>query len=100
MFATIWFLVKLIVGAICVLFLLKEVATVYYILKARQNKACDLMYFPILGIFGVHFLNAKKSEGKMTWIFKRVSDHEKLGKKWIATNSPFHMKPIYILTDP
>lgn len=58
------------------------------------------MYFPVIGVFGYHFLKAKKSEGKMSWIFKRVSEHESLGKKWIAMNSPFHLKPIYVLTDP
>ena len=58
------------------------------------------MYFPVIGVFGYHFLKSKKSEGKMSWIFKRVSEHESLGKKWIAMNSPLHLKPIYVLTDP
>ena len=99
MFGTLWFLIKIVVIGICGLFLLKEIGTVYYLLRAKSNKACDLMYFPIIGIFGVHFLRSKRSEGKMSWIFKRVSEHEGLGKKWIATNSPFHLKPIYVITD-
>lgn len=100
MFATIWYLVKLVFCAVCALFLVKEFFTVHYMIKARQNKACDLMYFPILGIFGMHLLKSKKSEGKLSWILKRVSEHEKFGKKWIAVNSPLHLRPVYVLTDP
>lgn len=100
MLGLIWLIFKVVAGAVITLVILKEILTFYYVSQHKASKSCDRMYFPFLGVVPYHYLNTGKYTGKLTWLFKRISDHQQNGKKWILTNTPFHLKPLTIITDP
>lgn len=100
MIGTLWLVIKVVLGLVVCLLIIKELLTFYYVSQHKASQSCDKMYFPFLGIVPYHFWHTKKYQGKLTWLFKRISDHQEKGKKWILTNTPFHLKPLTIITDP